>query len=143
MKKQVCILHTFILAIFVLLAVGVGSAQDAVKVAIPFNFVVGSQSFPAGEYTVTPFSHNAKVLQTPSGKALTIIHLPFPAESREANVTPKLVFTQYAGIYFLDQVWGTGNESGRQLLKSSVEIQLAKESQEPGRPVAVRSVAQR
>jgi hypothetical protein len=143
MREQGFILHAMLLATFVLLAADIGLAQDGVKVTIPFNFVVGTESFAAGDYTLTSFSHNAKLLQTPNGKILTIIHLPVAAESREANITPQLVFTQYGGIYFLEQIWGTGNESGRQLTKSSVGIQLARESPAPGRQASLSSVAKR
>lgn len=143
LKKQSYILRTTIFAIFLLLAAGVGQAQDGVKVTVPFNFLVGTQSFSAGDYTLTSFSHNAKLLQTPNGQILTIISLPITVESREAHITPKLVFHEFGGLYFLAQIWDAGNPSGRQVLKSPVEIQLAKASQAPAQLVALSSIPQR
>src|SRR5271156_3269580 len=121
MKQQSRILHTLIFAMFVLLTAGIGAAQDGIKVAVPFNFVVGPQIFSAGDYTLRSFSYNSKLLQTPNGQILTIITLPITVESSEARITAKLVFHQYGGMYFLSQIWDAGNPSGRQMLKSPIE----------------------
>lgn len=143
MKKQSCILHTLIFAMFVLLTAGIGSAQDGIKVAVPFDFVVGTQNFSAGDYTLRSFSHNAELLQTPNGQTLTIINLPIAVESREARITAKLVFHYCAGTYFLSQIWDAGNPSGRQMQKSPMEIQIAKSTQTPAQLVALASIPQR
>ncbi len=143
MKNQSRILHTLILAMFVLLTAAIGSAQDGIKVAIPFNFVVGTQAFSAGDYTLRSFSYNSKLLQTPNGQILTIISLPISVESREAQITAKLVFRHYAGMYFLSQIWDAGNPSGRQMLKSPIETQIAKSNQELPQLVALASIPQR
>jgi hypothetical protein len=37
-----------------------------------------------------------------------------------------LVFHTLAGRYFLSEIWTEGNERGRQLPKSKMEVQLAK-----------------
>jgi len=143
MKQQSRILHTLIFAMFVLLTAGIGAAQDGIKVAVPFNFVVGTQNFSAGDYTLRSFSYNSKLLQTPNGQILTIITLPITVESSEARITAKLVFHQYGGMYFLSQIWDAGNPSGRQMLKSPIETQMAKSTQAPVQLVALASIPQR
>jgi hypothetical protein len=144
MKKQGCILHKMILAMFLLLVAGIGYAQDGIKVSVPFDFTVGKQSFPAGEYTVTPIpmSLNKMLLRNRAGEVLTFIQTN-PAASRERTSSAKLVFNQYGGEYFLTQIWEAGNDFGQQLIKSSAEIEIAKAAQSPVQLVALSSAPNR
>jgi hypothetical protein len=144
MKKQGCILHKMILAMFLLLALGIGYAQDGIKVSVPFDFTVGKQTFPAGEYTVTPMptSLNKMLLRNRAGEVLTFIQTN-PAESRERVRSAKLVFNQYAGQYFLTQIWQAGTDFGQQLIKSSVEVEMARATRSPVQLVALSSAPSR
>ena len=144
MKKQGCILHKMILAMFLLLAVGIGYAQNGIKVSVPFDFMVGKRTFPAGEYTVAPMpmSLNIMLLRNRAGEVLTLIQTN-PAESRERVSSAKLVFHQYGGEYFLTQIWEAGNDAGQQLIKSSAEIQIAKAVQSLVQLVALGSAPNR
>jgi hypothetical protein len=57
MKRESCILRKTILGMFVLFAVGIGHAQyesQLLKVKTPFTFNVGTQTFPAGQYSLRP-----------------------------------------------------------------------------------------
>jgi hypothetical protein len=140
MKKQGYILHKMILAMFLLLAVGIGYAQNGIKVSVPFDFMVGKQTFPAGEYTVAPMpmSLNIMLLRNHAGEVLTVIQTN-PAESRERVSSAKLVFHQYGGEYFLTQIWETGSDFGQQLIKSSSEIEMAKAARSPVELIALSS----
>ena len=144
MKRHVgCILQkTVMLAMFLMLAVGLGHAQSGIRVNVPFNFEIGGQTFPAGEYSLKPlprFPH-AVALQNQSGRTLSYIGTN-SLQSRDVASSTKLVFNRYAGQYFLTQMWVAGSEVGWETMKSPVEIQLAKYS--PGQQIALLSLSGR
>lgn len=112
---------------------GVQAQENGVKADIPFNFVVGNQVLPAGEYLVTPQgSGNQAILirSTDSKNAAMII------TSRCGSANPsrdtKLVFHTAGGRYFLWQVWAQGYVQGRELPKSSAEMEMANNHQATG-----------
>jgi hypothetical protein len=54
----------------------------------------------------------------------------------------KLVFNRYGTQYFFFKVWGAQNPTGRELLKSRTEIEVAKNMSKPeGEVVAVKAKA--
>ena len=144
MKKHGCCVlqKTMMLGMFLMLAVGLGSAQSGIKVKVPFSFGIGGQTFPAGEYSLKPlprFPH-AVALQNQSGRTLSYIGTN-SLQSRDVASSTKLVFNRYAGQYFLTQMWVAGSEVGWETMKSPVEIQLAKYS--PGQQIALLSLSGR
>jgi hypothetical protein len=128
MKRPSCILRMMILGTFVLVAVGIGNAQygQTLKVTIPFDFSVGKQTFPAGEYTLKPSSiQHTMFLRNQRGKVLTSLATN-SVTSREVPSSVKLVFNGYSGRYFLAQIWQQGDNTGQQVIKSPVEIEIAR-----------------
>jgi hypothetical protein len=128
MKRPGCILHAMILGMFVVLAAGIGNAQynhQVLKVKIPFDFSIGKKSFPAGEYTLQRSLQHTMVLRNDRGQVLTNIATN-SVESGEAPSSVKVVFNGYSERYFLAQVWEEGNSNGQQVIKSPVEIEIAK-----------------
>jgi hypothetical protein len=127
MKRPGCILHMMILGMFVVLAAGIGNAQyehQTLKVTIPFDFSIGKQSFPAGEYNLKRSLQHTMLLRS-QGQVLASIATN-SVESAEAPSSVKVVFNGYSGRYFLAQIWEAGNSNGQQLIKSPVEIEIAK-----------------
>jgi hypothetical protein len=55
-----------------------------------------------------------------------------PCSSYNRSAKTRLVFHTLAGRYFLYQIWAQGNDMGRQIPKSSAEIELAKNSDAAG-----------
>ena len=101
-----------------------GQSSTRLKASIPFDFRVGSQSLPAGEYTVVPKSPMIVVIQSKDG------HRSAAAQSNavQANQSPadgKLIFQRYGALYFLSQIWTPGEDVGRKLPKSGVEQEVA------------------
>ena len=128
MKRHGYTLRKMILGMFVVLAVGMAHAQiggDVLKVKIPFNFSVGMQTFPAGEYSIKPLLPHSMLLRNQSGQVLTSIATN-SIESAEAPRSVKLVFNGYGGQYFLTQIWKAGDSTGQELIKSSAEIEMAR-----------------
>jgi hypothetical protein len=96
---------------------------------IPFDFVVGKRTFPAGEYVVQP-SGLAMQIRHNQGKELTWVltyALTRPMESRDGSFQ----FHRYGETYFLDQVWRPGTNFGYQLHQSPLEREIAKRTPGP------------
>jgi hypothetical protein len=125
MKKQ-----SFLMAGFLVLssmaATQVARAQELLVVNIPFAFVAGNATLPAGEYRIQKWDGNSPVLliqcSDPNESAMVITNA---AEAKELQSESKLVFNRYHNRYFLSQVWTAGSVRGRQLLKSPREKEMA------------------
>jgi hypothetical protein len=133
-----------VLGAFLALAVGMAQAQiggEVLKVRIPFNFSVGTQNFPAGEYSLKPLLPHAMLLRNQRGQVLTSIATN-SVESSKAPNSVKLVFNGYAGHCFLTQIWNAGESVGQELIKSPVEIETARKHA-PGQQIALQVAAQR
>lgn len=143
MKRQRYVRKT-VLGMCVVLAVGMAHAQiggNVLKVKIPFNFSIGTQNFPAGEYSLKPLLPHTVLLRDKSGQVLTSVGTN-SVESSEVQRSVKLVFNEYAGQYFLAQIWEAGGNIGEELIKSPFEIEMARKYS-PGQQIALRVVAHR
>lgn len=126
MKKR-----TFVTAILFVLslivAAQVAQADEPMLVNIPFAFVAGNVTLPAGEYRIKKLDRNSGVLlikcSDPSATAIVVTHA---AQANERQTESKLMFNRYDNQYFLSQVWTAGSIRGRQLLKSPREKEVAR-----------------
>jgi len=144
MKRQSYTLRTIILGMLVMLAASMAHAQiggDVLKVKVPFSFSVGTQTFPAGEYSLKPLFPHTMSLRNQAGQVLTNIGTN-SIESSEVQRSAKLVFHGYDGHYFLAQIWKEGDSIGRELTKSPAETEIARKYS-PGQQIALRVVAHR
>jgi len=111
-----------------------GSAAYAqeinVRARVPFDFVVGNQEYPAGQYAVqnardTGFyvSINNQEKRTTRGLAdsLPCISSKPLTPANEA----KLVFHRVGNTYFLFRIWVGGETTGREFPMSHREKQMA------------------
>jgi hypothetical protein len=101
-------------------------AQEHIKANVPFNFTIGTKSYPAGEYDIRPASPYVLTIEKYGGPSAFLM----PA-SRE-NVTeksgqPMLRFHQYGGQYFLYQISDGKRRSN--LPKSPAEKELLAKSE--------------
>jgi flagellar motor protein MotB len=88
---------------------GLFAQQAAVKANIPFNFTVGEQSMPAGEYTIT--SPNRHIIQIQSANHQYAGMVIGSESSHERAAGPALVFDKYGEYYFLHRVLSPKNTS--------------------------------
>lgn len=133
MTRKNCRQNVVMLGMFALLAISIANAQiggDTLKIRIPFDFTVGSQTFPSGDYSLKPLLPNTMSLRNQAGRVLTNIATN-SLESTEAPESTKLVFNGYEGRYFLSQIWHPGDHVGREVIKSSTEVELARKSAAP------------
>jgi len=131
MKKEI-LKGVTMLALLVALALATAvvsaNAQSTQVVSnIPFEFVVGDQTLPAGAYSVRPANAqaNALMIQSKDGKNAAV-RLSNPTEQRNNKRYARLIFHRYGQNYFLAEVWN-GESTGRQLLKSKHERAIERE----------------
>ncbi len=116
-------------SLFVLLAVapalGQSRSSHKIQADIPFDFMVGDTTLPAGTYTVSTSAPDVLLIRSLDGHESVLVI----TQSVQENLTPsdetKLVFTRYGDQYFLAQVWTVGEVSGLKLRKSSTESEVA------------------
>ncbi len=108
-------------------ALGFGSSHKF-QTDIPFDFMVGDKTFPAGMYTFTqpPPTRGVLRIRSLDGHESVFVITQSVQESLTPPDETKLVFNRYGDVYFLAQVWTVGKIEGREFLKSSTESEVAK-----------------
>jgi hypothetical protein len=125
MKRQTL---SLISLLSLLLVAGSAIAQSShVRANVPFNFTIGSKTLPAGTYDIAAISSDPNVLLVQAQGGSSIIVPSNAAESLKGAEKSKLVFNRYRDQYFLAEIWVQGATRGRQLPKTSLEKELAKE----------------
>lgn len=111
------------LALFVLLAPALAQVR-IVKAKVPFDFVVGSQILPAGEYRFALIgAGQLRILRT-NGPEIADIIAPPVIGSEDAK--PRLLFHRYGDHNFLAEVWVGEMGISHQLYTSASELEYAK-----------------
>ena len=129
------------LTLFAVLMVPATQAQSIILQAeIPFDFAVGNNWLPAGEYQVTkPNSHGVILIQSQdarsSAHAMTI-----GGQAGKTGHVGKLVFNRYGEQYFLSKIWAPGSDTGRELSKCRLEREVAAQSRVKPAATAVAAV---
>jgi len=101
-------------------------AEGTIEADVPFAFIVGEKTFPAGKYTLKRADDtNPGVLeiQNDSGRG-TIF---FDVETAQTNENPrqtKLVFEKIGDQYFLSEIWASDTNVGYRLPKTNAEKSL-------------------
>ena len=130
-----------VLTLGLLLAAPALAQTAAMKVDVPFDFIVNGKTLPAGEYRVDamPTSSGTIAIRSTEQSA-KIVALTNSCESLEAADTSKLVFHRYGNQYFLAQVWSLGNSEGRELPRSRAEREIASNNQPAPQLVAIAAL---
>jgi hypothetical protein len=126
MRKQLLPRVTMLGFLLALAAVSVhAQSSDTVTATIPFAFTVGGTNLQAGKYTVKPAS-GALLIQNEDGKS-SVMRMAGPISKNRASADTRLVFHRYGELYFLSEVWTSGEQYGRQLIKSRQEPPFEKQ----------------
>ena len=115
------------LKILALLAIGSvtmhAQLSRGVIAKVPFDFVAGHKSFPAGEYRITSGPARAVItIRSLDGKTGAFA-MTQGTESAKAHPQSSLVFNRYGNQYFLKQVLVQGEPSGVELPKTPAELE--------------------
>src|SRR5262245_16335960 len=113
-----------------------GSAQgqslaNRITVNIPFDFVVGKKTLPAGEYSVRsaqPNSGDSVLSISSKDSRVNVFGFTTAVQSPTFTDRGKLVFHRYGDQYFLFQIWSSGTTTGRALAKSRAERDLERKA---------------
>lgn len=102
------------------------SVTTLAKAEIPFDFVVGQKTLPAGEYAIGPGNNTNKdilwIKKADSRATANVV--TFGQNIKRQQAGPYLVFNRYGDQYFLSQVWTEFDQVGRQVAKSAHEKEL-------------------
>jgi hypothetical protein len=135
MKQRTLTTSTMLSLLLMLTAVTVSAQSERSGVIdIPFNFIIGQKTLPAGEYTVGRHRADSDTVWLVQGRDAhaSIFFLTMPVRASETQEKTKLVFHKYGDRYFLSQIWIPGRNSGRELSMPRLERELAKNIAERG-----------
>jgi hypothetical protein len=99
--------------------------RDDVVVTVPFDFVVGHKTLPAGNYKVTSMStstSNSTLRLTGRDNGVSAVVLPFEAKSVGVD-TPQLSFQRVGERHFLSTI-----ETGHNIYSISVSGSASREA---------------
>jgi hypothetical protein len=130
MKKVFCVLAAGCL--LSLLLVGSAGAQEpgtAIRVSIPFDFIVMGKTLPAGDYEIR------RLMDEPIGLLMRNVHdkhaeVVFETEPVTGRLMPRrdeLIFNRYGDTYFLSEVFTRGEQTGEELYRTHKESELRRE----------------
>jgi hypothetical protein len=127
MKHQIGLTLTT-LSLAVLLFAGPAHAQftpHVIKAKVPFEFNVGNQVFPAGEYSVISTTPNLLTLRDSQNHVLVTL-LTRSVHAPAVPVSAKLAFEVEGGDHRLIQVWQDDNVIGQELDRPKSATAVAK-----------------
>ena len=120
--KQLVNRTVTLLLLSVVWAAGSASAQTAViiKVHIPFEFSLGGQTFPPGDYSLTQPLQHFLVLRDARGQSIASTFTNGILSS-EAPATSKLKFYSAGGRHELIEVWRQDDATGQHLYPANTK----------------------
>jgi len=125
MKKQ---LIQTALAALTLAAAGYAQSAQPLRVIVPFEFIAGSSTLRAGQYTVSRLVNTSAVAIRPAENARGVIMLTSRLESPGRREIGELVFHRYGDRYFLAEVWDADRSTGSQIPTTAQERERAQNS---------------
>jgi hypothetical protein len=125
------IIRTMLMAGAILVLAIPGIAQSrVVSATIPFEFIVANKTMPAGDYSINcDLSHQLVNIESRQHDGRNATRLTTLVEGTHGVTSPRLVFNEREGRYFLAQVW-TGGSMGYQLDRGRIEIELSEHTSE-------------
>lgn len=122
---------------------GVATAQQKLVVDVPFDFVAGNKTLPAGEYYVRAgSSERTLVLVNQQDPSASTFMFTIDVLTNDAQSQSKIVFNRYGERYFLSQIWSQGENHGSQIIQSRREREMSRTAKlaDQGRVTLVASL---
>jgi hypothetical protein len=106
----------------------VAQSSPQTRVNIPFSFVVGEKTLPAGEYLIRQNKRDSDTTWViePKGKGASVVLLTTTTQSQDTAEKSTFVFHRYDDVYFLTAFWTAGSNTGREVQKSDRERTMDK-----------------
>jgi hypothetical protein len=125
MKRTGFRVLTSLIAVVILgMPVIYAGSEAKVNATIPFDFIVGKTTLPAGQYTVSEFGERGLIVRSEDAKAAVMV-LTMGVRAKSAKNQPRLEFNRYGNTYFLSKVWSGYDNEGRAVHKSNQEREIA------------------
>lgn len=99
------------------------NGRTELRASIPFEFIVGDKSMPAGEYTISRInpSSDLAVLQFRSKDGRSTVMVRMNNVIARASDSSRLIFNSYGSERYLSQAWTDGDANGLQAPRSKAE----------------------
>lgn len=134
MKKQALKAVTMLFSIIALafttaLLSNAQSRTQRLRANVPFDFVVGDKTLPAGAYSVgsVTTTTNAAVLVRGSDSRHNAARLTQTIQANAPKTRAMLTFRRYGSTYYLAEIWTPGSEIGQEIKRSRAERAAASE----------------
>lgn len=124
MRKLSRVLIVMTIAVF---TVSLNAEPLPMRAYIPFAFLAGNETLPAGEYIVRVDEFNRVVMQSrDSARATGVPITSNVLQSSSKADTGRLEFAKYGETYVLRNVWHSGSTQGNQVVISRKVKELAR-----------------
>ena len=131
MRKQLVRGTTMLLlmaALVFVTAVASANAQTRSRADVPFEFVAGNKTLPAGHYDISDGTQGREVVKISARQNdASVFAMTVGITNKKASQSSKLVFHRYGNRYFLAEIWSEGDRQGQKLLKSREEKAIENE----------------
>ena len=112
------------LLLTVLIGLPAYAQTNSTRFDIPFNFQVGKEKLPAGDYLFSTRGSTLVIRKIDGSNA--VMTATNGMDDPLAVGRAQLVFHRYGDRYFLAQAWAPDRFSGRELFVSSLELEHAR-----------------
>ncbi len=90
-------------------------AATNLEVNVPFGFVAGHTTLPAGQYEISIDDSKHLICIKSGGPNSSMFLLTQPTEAPTVREESKVVFTRQGGEYSLSGLWVAGEKSGQEV----------------------------
>jgi hypothetical protein len=123
-------LNIFRFVVLAAVALILGSITHAqavnVRAQVPFNFVLGDRTYPAGDYSIQTLVDYSYSLRISNREAkVSGLSQSYPITSAKDSKQTVLIFARIGNSYFLHQVRTENSSVGRQFRRSRMQAQMA------------------
>ncbi|MBZ5611070.1 MAG: hypothetical protein LAP38_22640 [Acidobacteriia bacterium] len=121
------------------LAAGASYAEDrpVIQANIPFEFVAGTKTLPAGEYAVKRVNSIPILAIESSNHKSNILGIGTPEMAAQVQPQGRLVFHRYGNTSILVEMWGSRSADGFSLPQTALERKLIAKGAGPGETINV------
>ena len=141
MKKRLTAIFSAMALIAILATAASTQAQSGftISITVPFDFVIGNETYSSGDYIVSTGSNPDLVkVQSKAGNGTAFV-IGVTLRPAWGEHQPELVFNRYGERYFLNTIW-LGFE-GHRLAKSKLERKLIEEESDYAGQARVETVS--
>ena len=115
-------------AALTLAAAGYAQSTEPLRVNVPFDFIAGNRTLPAGQYSVSHIVNAQALAIQPLTTSQGVLVITNRIESPRGNQVGRLVFHRYGDRYYLGEVWHPYTSAGSQTIMTAQERELQRSS---------------